>query len=263
MTALSVSFSSHLWDLNEENYLCAFTRLPASTFASLGRLTVHGIGSYHHLSLYMCSSEVLVNTYMPCTTTVPTVYGCEEMLYTFSASGKGARPPEDVHFGIPKLIMFQLHTMSGLSPTANSVSVSISMLPPRGPLVRFVEIGPRRDWGGLKMSVAGKCECTRADNATVYYVVLHAHRKTDTVCLSIPETRTLCAPRDTPFNVVVPWHVSKLRSSSSPHLVCHFPVPSRLGVRSDDEMCFAYMLVESRSWPYHCWSSSTERTCRW
>jgi len=248
------------WLTANETYICAPIYMHGgSKLASLGHPVVVGV-KYHHLSIYRCLSATPSHRDARCDAT-PT--GCEEMLFTFASASSDSNAPENVHFDIPRHMLLQLHvelaTDTRKATETRNATVYIPLRRPLGPMVRFIEIGPRRDWGGAQRRITGSCECANQLPSFAQYLILHAHHRAISVCVHIASGYEMCAPRDVPLNAIVRFrheNVSRL------HLACYFSSPSRLGVHSVDEMCFAYVLMNAPSWPYHCWTSPREQTCR-
>lgn len=240
-----------------ETYACAYANAPyAGVPLRLQRAVVND--AYHHLALYRCPAlrrdEALLQPPWECSR-APTVPGCEEMLYTYASRMEHSAAPKDVAFLATDVVMVQLHTNGGRG--VRSVSVTTERAPPHLPTVRYVEIGPRLDWGGPRHDVSGRCTC-HATAAQARYLTLHTHNAADKICFDAAN-RTTCVGKDHPHNAVRPFHVT-IPADGEMRLRCRFAHPSRLGVWTTDEMCFAYLLVDRTApWPIHCWDG--ERRC--
>lgn len=271
---LRTTFPAYLWSEHTERYLCSEVRYEASSSdyhhmppllppLLLGNVTLTGGVGFHHLSIYRCTEdENQRGDGESGLCTSPTPRGCDEMLFTYTSSSTASLPPRDVSFLPSKRLVLQLHTRR---ETARgqlvSVSVSTAIAPAHVPVVQFVEIGARRDWGGVRARVQGECPAscrqTQSSPVRVRYLILHSHHAADRNCWSTSSLSSCGFARNSVSRVDV-----DVGAREAVRLSCTFARPARLGTNSTDQMCFAYALVDRvATWPAHCWTSDTEKTC--
>ena len=258
---IRAAFASTHWLKTAEVYLCAELDYMAPLVpVHLGPVDVTGGVGYHHVSVYRCHVNGAARSWSgPCES--PTPRGCEEMLFTYTSSAPASLPPRDVSFLPSKRLVVQLHTRREAMLWEGPVSVSIpaTLAPSHIPVVQFVEIGARRDWGGARLHVEGRCppSCRHMRPSRVHYLILHSHHPEDRNCISTPTLSSCGFARNAVARVDL-----DVGARDDVRLSCTFARPASLGTNSTDQMCFAYALVDRTSEsPYHCWSSDTEETC--
>lgn len=261
---LHTTFSTSLWSEQTERYLCSEVWYDSHQPLFLGNVTLTGGVGFHHLSIYRCmeagkSGDTEENTVESGYCTFPTPRGCEEMLFAYTSSSTTSLPPRDVSFLPSARLVVQLHTRREKAHgQVVSVFISTTFAPTHVPVMRFVEIGARRDWGGLRSHVQGHCPAScRRSPGRVRYLILHSHHAADRNCWSTSSLSSCGFARNSVSRVDV-----DVGAREDVRLSCTFAKPAKLGTNSTDQMCFAYALVDrAAAWPVHCWTSDTEETC--